>query len=54
VLFLFFGGGAITGVTLSGDMLGSGMMGAINWMWIPALISLCIGILLGRVIFGKK
>jgi hypothetical protein len=54
VLFLLFSGGAITGATLSGGMMGSGMMGGISWMWIPALITLGIGILLGWAIFGKK
>jgi len=54
VLFLLFGGGAMTGATLSGGMMGSGMMGGINWMWIPTLITLGIGILLGWAIFGKK
>ncbi len=54
VLFLLFGGGAMTGATLSGGMMGSGMMGGISWMWIPTLIILGIGILLGWAIFGKK
>ena len=54
VLFLLFGGGAMTGATLSGGMMGSGMMGGISWMWIPTLITLGIGILLGWAIFGKK
>ena len=54
VLFLLFGGGAMTGAMLSGGMMGSGIMGGINWMWIPTLLTLGIGILLGRAIFGKK
>ena len=54
VLFLLFGGGAMTGATLSGGMMGSGRMGGISWMWIPTLITLGIGILLGWAIFGKK
>jgi hypothetical protein len=54
VLFLLFGGWMMTGATLSGGMMGSGMMGGISWMWIPTLISLGIGIPLGWVIFGKK
>lgn len=49
VLFLLFGGGAMTGGTMSG-----GMMGGISWMWIPTLLTLGIGILLGWAIFGKK
>ncbi len=54
VLFLLFGGGAMTGATMSGSMMGSGMMGGISWMWIPTLLTLGIGILLGSAIFGKK
>jgi hypothetical protein len=54
VLLLLFGGGAMTGATMSGGMMGSGMMGGINWMWIPTLLTLGIGILLGWAIFGRK
>lgn len=54
MLFLLFGGGAMTGATMSGGMMGSGMMGGISWMWIPTLLTLGIGILLGWAIFGKK
>ena len=54
VLFLLFGVGAMTGGTLSGGMMGSGMTGGISWMWIPTLLTLGIGILLGWAIFGKK
>jgi hypothetical protein len=54
VLFLLFGGGAMAGATLGGGMMGSGMMGGISWMWIPTLLTLGIGILLGWVVIGKK
>jgi hypothetical protein len=54
VLLLLFGGGAMTGATMSGGMMGSGMMGGVNWMWIPTLLTLGIGILLGWAIFGRK
>jgi hypothetical protein len=54
VLFLLFGGGAMTGATMSGGMMGGGMMGGINWMWIPTLLTLSIGVLLGWALFGKK
>lgn len=53
-LFLLFGGGAMSGATMSGGMMGSGSMGGISWMWIPTLLTLGIGILLGWAIFGKK
>ena len=54
VLLFLFGGGAMTGATMRGGMMGSGMMGGISWMWIPTLLTLGIGILLGWAIFDKK
>jgi hypothetical protein len=54
VLFLLFGGGAMTGATMGGGMMGNGRMGGISWMWIPTLLTLGLGVLLGWVIFGKK
>jgi len=54
VLFLLFGGGAMTGATLSGGMMGRGMMGGISWMWIPTLLTLGIGTWLGWAIFGRQ
>ena len=54
VLVLIFGGGTMTGGMMSGGMMGSGRMGGISWMWIPTLLTLGLGALLGWVIFGKK
>ena len=55
VLFLLFGGWAMTGGTQSGGMMGSGrMMGGISWMWIPTVLTLGIGILLGWAILRKR
>jgi hypothetical protein len=54
VLFLLFGGGAMTGATMSGGMMGNGTMGGTSWMWIPTLLTLGIGILLGWAIVGRK
>jgi len=54
VLFLLFGGGAMSGATMSGGMMGGGTMGGISWVWIPTLLTLGIGILLGWAVFGKK
>jgi hypothetical protein len=54
LLFLVLGGGTMTGAWLGGGMLGGGMMGSISWMWIPTVIVLIIGIILGWAIFGKK
>jgi hypothetical protein len=65
VLFLLFGLGAMTGTMMNGGWMGTGWMGGngmmgagwisgISWMWIPALLTLGLGVLLGWVIFGKK
>jgi hypothetical protein len=54
VLFLLFGSWSMAGVRLNGGMMGGGMLGGISWMWIPTVIVLGIGILLGWAIFGKK
>lgn len=54
LLLLLFGGGAMTGATLSGGMMGNGAMGGISWMWIPILLMLGLGALLVWVISGRK
>jgi len=54
VLFLIFGGGAMTGSMMNGGMMGHGRVGGVSWMWIPTLLTLGLGILLGWIIFAKK
>ncbi len=62
VLFLIFGGGAMTGGMMNGgmneemneEMNGNGWMGERSWMWFPALITLGLGVVLGWIIFKKK
>ena len=54
VLFLIFGGGAMTGSMMSGGMMGHGWMGGFSWMWIPTLLTLSLVVLLGWGLFGKK
>jgi hypothetical protein len=54
VLLLLLGGGAMSGATLSGGMMGNGAMDGINWMLIPALLALGLGVLLVWAIFGQK
>jgi len=54
VLLLLFGGGTMTGATLSGGMMGSGAMGGISWMWLPTVLVVVLGVVLFSVIFGKK
>lgn len=55
VLFLIFGGEMMTGSMMSGGMMGHGWIaGGFSWMWIPTLLTLGLGLLLGWLIFGKK
>jgi len=65
VLFLIFGGGAMTGSMIGGGMMGQGgiggyrmgqgwINGGFSWMWIPTLLALCFGVLLGWAVFAKK
>jgi hypothetical protein len=65
VLFLLFGTGAMTGTTMNtgwmgmrwtvgNGMMGNGWMGGISWMWIPTLVTLGLGVLLGWILFAKK
>jgi hypothetical protein len=64
VLFLIFGG-AMTGSMMGGGMMGQGgiggyrmgqgwIAGGFSWMWIPTLLTLGLGVLLGWLIFWKK
>jgi len=54
LLLLVFGGGMMTGTTMSGGMMGSGSMGGISWMWLPTLLVVVLGVALFSVISGKK
>jgi len=54
LLFLLFTGGIATGAMMSGGMMGGGMMGGLSWMWIPTLLTLGLGVLLGWAIWAKK
>ena len=54
VLFLLFGGGAMTGSMMNSGMMGHGWTGGYSWMWIPTLLTLGLGVLLGWLIFAKK
>ncbi len=49
-LFLFFGGGAMTG----GMMNDGGWVGERGWLWTPAILTLGLGVVLGWVIMKKN
>ena len=38
---------------MSGGMMGSGMVGGFSWMWIPALFTLGLGVLIGWALWGN-
>ena len=54
VLFLILGGWGMAGLRTSNGMMGGWMMDSISWTWIPIVITLGIGILVGWAIFKKK
>lgn len=59
VLFLFLSSGMVIGGMMGGGVLGSGrmgwgMMGVISWMWLPPLLTLGLGVVLGWAIWAKK
>ena len=53
-LFVLVGGGAMTGGTTGGGMMGTAWMGGVGWMWIPALLTVGLVALLVRGMSGKK
>jgi hypothetical protein len=57
VLFLIFGGWAMTGSMMSSGgagMMGRGWTDGVGWVWIPTLLILVLGVVLGWLIFAKK
>ena len=54
VLLLLLSSRAMTGSMMNGGMMGHGWMGGFSWMWIPTLLTLGLGVLLGWLIFRKK
>ena len=52
----FMGTGWTSGNGMMGNgwMGGNGMMGGVSWMWIPTLLPLGLGVLLGWFIYGRK
>jgi len=51
-LLLLFGGGMMTGTSMSGGMMGSASLG--GWMWPSILLAVVLGVVLFSVISGKK
>lgn len=54
VLFLIFGGGTMTGSMMSGGMMGGRLFGGYSSMWVPTILTLGLGILVGWVLLAKK
>ena len=53
LLLLLYGGGMVTGTMMSGGMMGSESMSGINWLWLPTLLVVVLGIVLSRSSFGR-
>ena len=47
-------GGAMTGGHIGGGMMGTAWMGGFGWMWIPAVLTVGLVVLLARGMVGKK
>ena len=56
LLFLFFGGNAMTGSNFMGGMMRGWNMGQNSggWAWLPAVVMLAIGVALGWILFARK
>jgi hypothetical protein len=54
VLILIFGSGTMTGSMMSGGMMGQTRIGGYTLMWVPTLLAVGLGLLLGWVLFGRK
>jgi hypothetical protein len=54
LLILLFGSMMITGTMSNGWMMGSYRMVGFGWMWIPAVLSLVLLIVIGWVIHSKN
>ena len=54
LLLLLFGGGMMSGTTMSGGMMGNGAMAGISWMWLPILLVVVLGVVLFSFISAKK
>lgn len=53
-LFVLFGGRAMTGGGMGGNMMGNAWMGGFGWMWIPTVLIVGLGVLFVWGILGKK
>jgi hypothetical protein len=62
-LFLLSSAGALTGALLNGgpmgmgatgQMMGTGWSGGLNWWWLPTGLTLVLGIVIGWMLLGKR
>ena len=54
VLILIVGGGSMSGSMGSAWMMSHGEIGGYTLMWVPTLLAVGVGILLGWFLFGKR
>lgn len=54
LLILLFAGWTMAGEVLSVEMMGSGGITGISWVWMPAVLLLCFGVMLVWVVYEQK
>jgi hypothetical protein len=54
VLILIFGSGTMSGAMMSGWITGQERIGGYTFMWVPTLLAVGVGLLLGWLLFGRK
>lgn len=54
MLLVLFAGGTMSGMTMYGSMMTDGTMGGIGLMWVPGLLLLALGVLVGWLLFGQQ
>lgn len=54
VLILIVGSGGMSGSTMNGLMSSQGRIGGYTLMWVPTLLAVGVGVLLGWLLFGRR
>ena len=54
MLHLLFGGSRMAGAVLNGGLMENTAIGGMSWMWVPALLTLGLGVLFLWIILGKR
>ena len=54
MLHLIFGGSRMAEAVLNGGLMENTAIGGMSWMWVPALLTLGLGVLFLWIILGKR